>query len=236
MNRKPTGISGSVSIGTEKDGTPLHRYEPFEFPADKRECEVFIAKVFLEAMAKSPALDGTKLQMSKLNQNPEQGLDFSVVVNGIAAELELTEVAPLTGPYKNTPPMYTVGDYVAWVMAKIEEKAGKYRSAKSTTPIYLLTYITHGPFMPWRGAVDSVRYHLRRLPDCPFAAVFFHAPMFPNEPVTWLYPADTPRGFHPDKVANNVEVSIDMASATPRKRDDGAVEFMFKVPNPLKRR
>jgi hypothetical protein len=149
-------------MGSAPDGSPIFDLRRLEFPGDKRACELLIASSFVEMIAKVPRPDGHVLQLTDLKQNPEDGLDFSVTVNGVPADLELMEAAPLAGPYDKAPKVYGIGEYVSRLLTEIGKKERKYPSS-TTRPVYLLVYVTHAPFTLSMPTIESMRYPL---PDC----------------------------------------------------------------------
>jgi hypothetical protein len=217
-SKKLSGFSGTLTIGTAAEASIINDFQEFEFPSNKRECELLVASGFVKAAG--------ALQITDLKQNDEDGFDFSMVADGVPADLELMEAAPLAGPFEKAPDKYRIGDYVDRLLAEIGKKEKKYRPS-SERPIYLLLYVTHTAFIPSTSTIQSLQYWLRR-PPSPFAAIFLYMPILPAQNSVCLYPADAPKDFHPNQVADRFEMNF-IGPAIPVRNENKGTTFKLTV-------
>jgi hypothetical protein len=168
MRQKPQGWKAVVDLGSTDP------FRKIELPAGKAEREHVIAKWFLAALSTSKSTD---LQILDLTQLAENDHDFEIRTERGLRFLELTEFAPLSGPYAEVSDMLNVGTTADQLLALINEKAAHY--SQSGVPIILLIYPTHYAFEPLEYVFDLSEDRLRARPPM-FEQVFFFFPTHPT--------------------------------------------------------
>lgn len=181
MRQKPQGSKAVVDLGSTDP------FRKIELPPVKAEREYVVAKWFLAALATSNSAD---LQIQDLMQLVENDHDFEIRTERGQRFLELTEFAPLSGPYSEVPDMLNVGTTTDQLLALINKKAAHY--SRSSVPIILLIYPTHYAFEPLDDVFDLAEDDLRaRAPM--FEQVFFFFPTHPTgSEFRLMYPTEAP--------------------------------------------
>src|SRR5262249_1480539 len=115
-------------------------------PSGKRDRERFVAGLAVSTAAG----EGKRLYhlVQPVQQNPENGFDFTLPTERGPENLELLEIAPLPGTASAFPRgsgIVRVRGRGAWVADRIAAKAQKY-GLPQTVPVHLLIYPTHGMF------------------------------------------------------------------------------------------
>src|SRR5574341_301989 len=121
---KPTGISGSFRVQINPDGSASGSFVPVTLPKSKSEIEQQVADQFIKSMNVHPVQEKFFLSAPRLNQ--ENDFDFTVDSPQGEAFLELMEIAPLKGPYQETPTHYNVYDFSKTIFQGILSKSQSY--------------------------------------------------------------------------------------------------------------
>lgn len=123
---------------------------------------------------KTTPCEGGTLQIDTFVQNAENDDDFTVATPDGVRDLELTELAPLRGPYESAATRRTHGEAADMIVDAVMKKAAK-RPAATTTPLVLLVYVTHFAFNPSPTAIRLACHYLGSKPH-PFERVFLFCP------------------------------------------------------------
>lgn len=177
MNRKgkgkrprPTGSIKRINIVNTPSGMPLVLpQEIFSFPQDKEAAEEVAMKALFDVLM----LDYVEYKFESYRRHPkEDGPDFDVTWNGKAAFAELTELAPLSGPYKTAKRLFTVKEMADALVELVEKKHKKYKD-RGYFPLFLLIYITDDAFYVVDEVLLVVAHMLQVGNPIVFEAVFF---------------------------------------------------------------
>lgn len=163
MARKPKGWISVIELGS------LAPHESVSLPDGKAEREHLIAKCFVNSLSGSAEFGIAILNFEQL---PQADYDFKVVTQDGDRFLELTEFAPLAGPYADAE-MANVGETADQICNAIAKKSAHYRA--SGTPVILLVYVTHYAFQPEEYVFWLVEHYLRKSQPR-FEEVFFLVP------------------------------------------------------------
>jgi hypothetical protein len=214
--KKPTGRNGFMRIQAGQDGTAEGTYHQLQLPDAKADVERRIAEWFVSAMAKASQAGSMEPMFWDVQANVENDFDFTVSTPRGAANLELQEIAPLTGPYDSAPKNYKPYDFAKYILEKIRSKSMKYGPQREQQ-LFLLTYVTHWSFHLSPTTINCLRAWLAVEPLA-FNAVFTFTPIHEGEgDVRWLYPVppEMREGFDPESVRDNVTLNLDAAKFAP---------------------
>lgn len=214
--KKPTGRNGLMRIQAGQGGTVEASYHQLQLPSSKASVERLMAEWFVSAMAKASHAGSMEPMFWDVQANVENDFDFTVSTQRGAANLELQEIAPLTGPYDSAPKDYKPYDFAKHIRDKIVSKSRKY-GIQRQRDLFLLTYVTHWSFHLSRTTIDCLRVWLAAEPLA-FNAVFTFSPVQEGEgDIRWLYPVppEMREGFDPESVRDNVTLNLDAAKFTP---------------------
>ena len=211
---KPTGVSGFFRIHVGSDGHASGSFEQIPFSATKAAVEQQMAERFIASMNEHLAKSGDRFFLSELQSNTENDFDFTVASPNGPAYLELMEVAPLRGPYKQAPATYRPYEFAGVILTGILEKSNRYPNSTGRD-IFLLLYVTHWSFILSDTTIACLRYWLRAQPTA-FRAIFSYEPLDADEGVPhWLFPIP-PRligAFDPEQIRENVCTNLDLRDA-----------------------
>jgi len=181
VRQKPQGWKAVVDLGS---GDPFRK---IGLPTGKAEREYVVAQWFRSALATGQSTD---LQIQDLTQLVENDHDFEIKTERGRRFLELTEFAPLSGPYAEVSDALNVGTTADQLLTLINKKAAHY--PRSDPHLILLIYPTHYAFEPLEYVFDLVGDGLRTCPPL-FEQVFF---FFPTDPIgsefRLMYPTGAP--------------------------------------------
>ena len=193
---KPTGSIKRRNIINTPSGMPLLLPEEvFAFPQDKEAAEEVAMKALFEELKK----DYVQFKFKTYCRHPkEDGPDFDVVWEKEGAFIELTELAPLSGPYTTAKRVFTVKEMAGLLVELVENKNRKYKN-RGYSPLFLLIYITDDAFYVVEEVLLVVAHMLQIGSELVFEAVFFlsfwsdgkpHMRMpFPHHENLWLFNA-----------------------------------------------
>jgi hypothetical protein len=128
VRQKPQGRNAVVDLGS------ADAFQQITLPDDKEEREHVIAKWFQASLLASQSAD---LRIQKLDPLPQNDHDFKLATDRGDRFLQLTEFAPLSGPYTEASDMLNVGTTADRLTAAIGEKASHYSRSEiipHTTP------------------------------------------------------------------------------------------------------
>ena len=169
-HRKPTGDIGPVGVRVGQEAVKFG-WDRIRFTSAKDEIELFVVQKFIDA--------GLKAGFSFINveQNKENHFDFTLVLPGGVVYMDLVELIyadEVGNPYTSNNITIMTRDYALQIYETIGKKSKKYSNSGST-PIHLLTYITHWRFLPSEAVIRLVQYMLRGK-GMIFEIIFFLAP------------------------------------------------------------
>jgi hypothetical protein len=124
VRQKPQGRNAVVDLGS------ADAFQQITLPDDKEEREHVIAKWFQASLLASQSAD---LRIQKLDPLPQNDHDFKLATDRGDRFLQLTEFAPLSGPYTEASDMLNVGTTADRLTAAIGEKASHY--SRSEIPV-----------------------------------------------------------------------------------------------------
>jgi hypothetical protein len=169
---RPTGTMKGANVAKTATGMPEIR-EPkvFKLPAGKEEAEEFT----MNALAAELAKDYVPFRFDSYSRHPkEDGPDFDVIWNGTQAYVELTEYAPLGGPYEAAKRLFTVEEMARGLEERVVTKNKNYKK-RGMSPIFLLVYVTDDAFYVSEEVLTLLAYYIQVHSDIIFEAVFFLA-------------------------------------------------------------
>jgi hypothetical protein len=175
MRRKPTGKIGPVSVTARPTG-PTMKWSAIEFPPDKERVEQIALDLFVAA--------GKKIGFSfrEINRNAENHFDYTIELPGGRIFLDLAEVLYVDQagqPYVSREKKIMTYRYAEQIYTTVMKKSDHYGRA-NTTPIHLLTYITHWRFQPNEIAIRLAQHFLQQTPPV-MENVFLLLPLDGNE-------------------------------------------------------
>lgn len=152
---KPSGSIGSTFLESQ-DGSPHLRTVFLEMPTEKREIERFVLDRFQDCQLiyQPEQAISSVVQLSDSSEP-----DFKATIHNETGFVELTELAPLNGPYASAERVWTVKELADAIMSSIGKKNEIYRE-RQFTPIYLLIYVSHDAFYITEEVVFSVQFQL----------------------------------------------------------------------------
>lgn len=167
---KPTGSIKRLNIVNTPSGMPLVLpQQVFSFPQDKEEAEGVAMKALFEVLM----LDYVQYKFESYRRHPkEDGPDFDVTWKGKEAFVELTELAPLSGPYSTAKRLFTVKEMADALIGLVEKKNKKYKG-RGYSPLFLLIYITDDAFYVVEEVLLVVAHMLQVGNPIVFEALFF---------------------------------------------------------------
>jgi hypothetical protein len=182
VSRKPQGWNAVVNLGSADS------FQKITLPADKAERERVVAKWFWASLSTSQSPD---LRIHRLDPLPENDHDFKLATDRGDRFLQLTEFAPLSGPYTEASDKLNVGTTADRLTATVCKKACHY--SPSGTRVILLIYATHYAFQPLDDVFELVEDGLRLHPTI-FEQVFFIFPIHPTgSGLRLMYPTTAQR-------------------------------------------
>jgi len=166
---KPVGSIKRVSVVNTPSGMPLVMpMQVFSFPTDKDAAEEVAMKALFDELAQGYV----QYQFESFCRRPrEDGPDFDAIWDGKAAFVELTELAPLCGPYATAQRVFTVREMADGLVALVRKKNQKYKT-RGYYPIFLLIYITDDAFYVAEEVLLVVAHMLQVGEAIVFEAVF----------------------------------------------------------------
>lgn len=167
---KPTGSIKQVNVANTPSGMPIVLpQEEFSFPQDKEAAEEVAMKALFEELKQ----DYVHYKFESYSRHPqEDGPDFNVSWDGKEAFVELTELAPLSGPYKTAKRVFTVKEMSDTLVGLAKTKFKKYKD-RGFSPLFLLIYITDDAFYVVEEVLLVVAKALQVDPPTVFEAIFF---------------------------------------------------------------
>jgi|SRR5208337_2906911 len=143
----------------------------FKLPAGKEEAE----ESTMNALAAQLSKGYVPFRFDSYTRHPkEDGPDFDVIWNGSQAYVELTEYAPLRGPYEAASRLFTVEEMAKGLEERVVAKNENYKK-RGMSPIFLLVYVTDDAFYVSEEVLILLAYYLQFHNDIIFEAVFFLA-------------------------------------------------------------
>ena len=116
-----------------------------------------------------PLLPKTPISFTKFPK--EEGPDFNIAFSdGSNGYAEITEIAPLMGPYQEAPRFINVGQYIQHVKKLVMRKCRIYNSRK-LSPIILILYVSHDTFIPTPEIAEAISYNISHLNSNPFLSI-----------------------------------------------------------------
>jgi len=157
---KPQGASGPISIGADVE------WQVIKFPAEKKEREFLIARLFIESFERWVAMQSepSLAPFRSLRQNNESDLDFTVETAAGEKLLELAEFAPLSthGPtFAQAPKTLDPKEKAPLVEQLIRDKSAHQGGDNR----FLVLYTTEQGF--WLDPVTIERLRRRLGKDAP---------------------------------------------------------------------
>jgi len=128
---RPTGVLKGTNVVRTAGGMPEVR-EPFifKFPTRKEDAEELAMKALVSELSKGYVA----YRVDSYSKHPEEdGPDFDVVWNGAPGHVELTEYAPLKGPYETASRVFTVEEMARGLEERVLTKNRKYVKRNSST-------------------------------------------------------------------------------------------------------
>lgn len=167
---KSVGSIKRINVVNSPSGMPLVLPpEVFSFPTDKDAAEEVAMKALFEELAHGYV----PYHFESYRRHPkENGPDFDVTWNGKEAFVELTELAPLSGPYATARRVFTVKEMADALVGLVRSKNQKYED-RGYYPIFLLIYITDDAFYVAEEVLLVVAHMLQVGGKIVFDAVFF---------------------------------------------------------------
>ncbi len=165
---RPTGTITGRRVSQTSDGLPIVMpLEIFKFPSIKEDAELVAVNGLLSQLQYVP------YQFTLLGRHPhENGPDFDVTWNDKPAFVEVTELAPLTGPYRGARRVFTVGEMTEILENLIRKKHSIY-AARGYRPVFLLIYVTDDAFYVAEEVLLTLAHCLQLGSPLTFEAVFF---------------------------------------------------------------
>ena len=206
---KPTGTSGFFRAQVGADGQVVGSFEKIPFSEEKAAVEKHMVERFIASMNKHLAKMGDRFFLADPQSNSEDDFDFTVSSPNGPAYLELTEIAPLTGPYEQAPAKYKPYDFGKAILSGILEKSNRYPKNMGRDA-FLLLYVTHWSFALSKTTLACLRYWLTGQPTV-FRAIFTYEPLDTEEGVPhWLFPVppELIGLFDPEQVRENVCLNL----------------------------
>ena len=202
-HKKPTGEMGGVRFGRSSG------YVPIEFPTEKEDIERLMLRLTL---SDDSIRDDHYGLTGDPRQNPEDDFDFTLPTSTGDHYLDLTEVAPLDGPHKDSPNKHVNGEMSDWIWGVIAGKTSKYGSG-SSRPIHLLLYPTHFSLRVTSSVLDLVGYQAAT-EDHSFESIVYTSPddaTSAESVVVFPRAANAFDGFNVEKVRQGWVVIADMS-------------------------
>jgi hypothetical protein len=167
---KPTGTIRSLNIVNTPSGMPLVLPEKaFSFPPSKDQAE----EVAMKALHEELRLNYVQFKFDNYAKHPkEDGPDFDVIWDGQKAYVELTELAPLSGPYETARRVFTVKEMADLLVGLVEKKNSKYKD-RGYSPLFLLIYVTDDAFYVAEEVLLVVAQMLQLISTLVFEGIFF---------------------------------------------------------------
>lgn len=145
----------------------------FKLPARKEEAEDFTMSALVRELSQGYA--GVPFKFDGYSRHPkEDGPDFDVTWNGQTAYVELTEYAPLRGPYETANRLFTVEEMARGLEERVLTKNANY-TRRNMLPIFLLLYVTDDAFYVSEEVMLLLAHYLQFRQDLIFKAIFFVA-------------------------------------------------------------
>ena len=206
---KPTGTSGSFHVQINPDGSASGSFVPVTFSKSKSEIEQQVADQFIKSMDAHPVQEKEKFFLSAPRLNQENDFDFTVDSPQGEASLELMEIAPLKGSYKDAPTPYNVYDFSKTIFQGILSKSQSYPQ-KMAKDLFLLVYVTHWSFTLSKLVIACLRYWCASTPLA-FRAIFYYAPRGNSGLHDQIYPVSSEilNDFDPEKVRAEFCLNLD---------------------------
>lgn len=170
--RRPTGTIKDRNIQLLPSGMPVIG-DPLvlKFPEDKEAAEEMAMRGLIAALR----ADEGPFRFSSFTRHPQpDGPDFEIEWNGHRGYIELTELAPLRGPYSTAKRVFTVAEMARCMEQAVNQKQQKYL-ARPHRPLFLLIYVTDDAFYITEEVLAVFAYRLRGRKDIIFEAVFYLA-------------------------------------------------------------
>lgn len=153
--RKPTGeIRASILEFGGNQPAALSQLATFKLPEVKNDAEDTVMQKFV-GVSRQDNARGYLVRLASATHFPtDHGPDFEVTTDaGAKGYFELLEIAPLSGRYEEADHAMLIGDFIDFVVVKIEDKIRKYKIQDRFRPISLLLYVSHYGFSP--GPVET---------------------------------------------------------------------------------
>lgn len=169
---RPAGSVKSTPVGKTADGMPfILPQKVFSFPSEKQRAE----EIAMRGLYDQLRIGHLPYNFSSYKAHPKQdGPDFNVVWNNGGAFVEITELAPLKGPYSTARRVFRVGEMAKLMASLVEKKNEKYKS-RGYKPIFLLIYVTDDAFYVVEEVLQLLAKYLQIGKDLVFEAVFYLA-------------------------------------------------------------
>ena len=169
---RPTGVLKGTNVVRSITGMPELR-DPFvfKFPTRKEDAEDLAMKGLITELSKR------YVQYEFVNHSrhlKEDGPDFDVMWNGNVAHVELTEYAPLKGPYESAKRVFTAEEMARGLEERVLVKNSNY-ARRGIKPMFLLLYVTDDAFYVTEEVLLLLAYYLQFHADIIFEAIFFVA-------------------------------------------------------------
>jgi|GEM_PF-5751824 len=178
MSKKPTGFTGPIRIKIDKYSKQF-KFQPINWPKEKEEIEKIIVSNFIKTIQAAGA--------TVLNHfpNPQNDLDYTLILPGGEVYLELKEVIfPMQNDKNKNSPIYSkephfwnYGDIENWFLNQIKKYSKKYKGVNK--PIHLLFYTTHFDYNFEDEVVWLIQYSLTKTPHI-FECIFLYQPLDKN--------------------------------------------------------
>ncbi|MCH8491126.1 MAG: hypothetical protein LAT81_14525 [Oceanicaulis sp.] len=169
-SKRPSGSIKSRNIYSNNVGMPtIGPPRILKFPDEKNDAEAFAMYGLIFSLKGNHVpyfFDGANRYPS------ENGPDFEVQWNGRKAFLELTELAPLKGPYATAQRVFTVAEMASHLERLVENKNTLY-SVREFKPLFLLIYVTDDAFYTSEEVLVVLCDTLSKRSDLIFEAIFF---------------------------------------------------------------